>query len=284
MTNMPTIIENARPLIDSIKDERLRDAVNESFSEAQKSVSSIEACFGALPSRRLTQAQMATFFGSWKATHLKMLAIYGLCCRLQRLAFDHKGEQREKLFIAGAKNGETSYEDLGLDADGHTHAELYDILAGSFVNDIPWQLERYCIAEAAEFKNWVYRKMVVDDLARGLMTNMFSEIYNHAEYCLALTSLSEYADKYCEFSWERKRGALRYVSVHVEDNTEVNHFHVVLEALERYNEVIGQAIDYGSAKALFKEYLGKLGAVTRSLHASMQLGSVEFATGGVNLV
>ncbi len=265
-----SLLDIIRPVLDHVADETLKQVLYESFIESSESVTKIEQCFSNLPAKRWPEEVLSGFFNSWKASHLKMLAIYGLSCRLQRLALASDGRRREQLFIAAARNGETSYEDLGLDAGGKTHAELYDRFAAAFVSGSAWRLEQYCLPDARGFRQWIYRNMVVDDIGVGLLTNIFSEIYNHAEYSLALAAFSELVDRHYDFSADQKSQALGYISVHVDGDTEVDHFRVVVEAFERYNEAIGGATDYGRARNLFKEYLARLGCIMEALRLTMK--------------
>ncbi|HYR27750.1 MAG TPA: hypothetical protein VEU30_04760 [Thermoanaerobaculia bacterium] len=247
----------------------MREALGRSFSRAAASVEEIERCFELLPAKRWSEDTLSIFLQSWKATHLKMLAIYGLSCRIQRLALAETGEARELLWMAAAGNAETSHEDLGLDYGGVTHAALYDDLARSFVPGDTWQMESNGVPAAHEFKRWVYGKMVVDDVAAGLLTNMFSEIYNHAEYTMALGAFTELVDTHFDFTEAEKERALCYIRAHVGDDTEMKHFLVVVDALNRYNLARGSVIDYDAAEALFIEYLERLGAVMRELRLRM---------------
>jgi hypothetical protein len=252
-----------------VTDHRLREALARSFSRAGAAVEAIERCFELLPAKRWSEDLFAIFLHSWKATHLKMLAIYGLSCRIQRLAMADDGEAREHLWIAAARNAETSYEDLGLDYNGVTHAALYDDLARSFVASDAWQLEANGLPAALEFKRWVYERMVVDDIPTGLLTNMFSEIYNHAEYSLALSAFTELVDSHYHFTGAERKRALDYIGVHVVNETELSHFLVVVEALDRYNLAKRIATDYKRAEALFTEYLERLGAVMAEMRLRM---------------
>ena len=268
---MPNLLtKTARSVIEIIPDQQLQDALTQAFEESSKSVRKCENFFEQLPSQRWSDKFLATFFGTWKATHLKMLAIYGLSCRLQRLALAADVPAREELLLSSAYNAETSHEDLGLDYEGVTHTQLYEDLASSFLGNYPWQLEEYCLPQAREFKNWIYRNMVVGDITTGLLTNMFSEIYNHAEYTTALASFSQYVDAHCNFSVEKKEKALIYINAHVADETEVNHFLVVVKALDAYNKATNSQLDYQQAKALFKSYLSRLGLVMEELTLAMQ--------------
>jgi len=176
-TSGTKIINTINNVIGMVSDEKMQQALNESFAEASESLQHCENFFALLPTHCWSDKMLATFFNSWKATHLKMLAIYGLSCRLQRLAFTKDAQEREQLLLASAFNAETSHEDLGLDYEGVTHAALYEDLASSFLGNYPWQLDEYCLPQACDFKKWIYHNMVVNDIYKGLLTNMFSEIY-----------------------------------------------------------------------------------------------------------
>jgi hypothetical protein len=260
----------ATRVADLVPDLRLREALGRSFIRAAASVEEIERCFELLPAKRWPEDVLSVFLHSWKATHLKMLAIYGLSCRIQRLAVAETGEAREQLWMSAARNAETSHEDLGLDYDGVTHASLYDDLARSFVSSDTWQLESNGVPAALDFKRWVYGNMVIADIATGLLTNMFSEIYNHAEYTLALGAFTELVDTHYTFTDTQQERALCYIRAHVGDETEMKHFLVVVEALNRYNAARGLELDYARAEVLFVEYLERLGTVMRELRLMME--------------
>ena len=202
--NAQFLTTTALRVADLVTDKSLREALARSFSRAGAAVEEVQLCFALVPAKRWSEDVFATFLHSWKATHLKMLGIYGLSCRIQRLALTEEGEAREQLWIAAARNAETSYEDLGLDYDGLTHAALYDDMARSFVPGDTWQLEANGLPAALAFKRWVYERMVVDEISTGLLTNMFSEIYNHAEYSLALGVFAELVDTHYDFTKAEK--------------------------------------------------------------------------------
>ncbi len=272
-----SLTTTAMRVADLVTDERLREALARGFSRAGVAVEEVQRCFALLPAKRWSEDVFATFLHSWKATHLKMLAIYGLSCRIQRMALSEDGEAREQLWIAAARNAETSYEDLGLDYEGVTHAALYDDMARSFVPSDAWQLEANGVPAALAFKRWVYERMIVDDIPTGLLTNMFSEIYNHAEYSLALGAFTELVDAHYDFTKAEKERALCYIGAHVVGETEMSHFLVVVEALDRYNQARGLHTDYERAERLFTEYLERLGVVMGEMRlrmASEQEGTV----------
>lgn len=267
--DVQSLTATAARVADLVPDQRLREVLQRSFARAAASVEEVERCFALLPARRWSEEMLSTFLHSWKATHLKMLGIYGLSCRIQRLAMNEAGEAREQLWMAAARNAETSHEDLGLDYDGVTHAALFDDMARSFLPTDGWQLEIHGVTPALEFKRWVYNKMVVGDVATGLLTNMFSEIYNHAEYTLALDAFTQFVDAHYHFTATQKERALCYIGAHVGDETEMKHFLVVVEALNRYNLARGLDVDYERAEILFTEYLERLGVVMRELRLRM---------------
>ena len=265
-----TLSGTIEPLIDRVSDVQLRQSLTQGLRDAREAVSQIENCFTLLPTHRWSDRFLAHFLQSWKATHLKMLAIYGLSCRLQRLALAHHSQDREQFMLAGAFNAETSYEDLGLDFGGQTHADLYNNFARLFLNHYPWQLDQYCLPTAKAFQRWIYQNMVVDDMPKGLFTNMLSEIYNHGEYTVALSAFSELIDRHYSFSAAEKEDALTYINAHVADETEVDHFLVVVKALDAYGQATHTAIDYRQVQNLFSEYLTRLGAVMSDLTTLMR--------------
>ena len=130
-----------------VSDKELSQALKESLVSGQGSIDKIERCFSLLPECRWSKEKLAQLLNSWQATHLKMLAIYGLSCRLQRLAMNVSPElgSHRQLMLASAYNAETSYEDLVLDYGGETHAQLFNDLARTLMGDYPWSLEKYCI-------------------------------------------------------------------------------------------------------------------------------------------
>lgn len=258
------------PVISLVPRAELRDTIRRAFSAEQAAVENIEEFFRMLPTAAWSEDLLCTFAGSWKATHLKMLAIYGLSCRLQRAAERAEDLDRSNLYLAAARNAATSYEDLGLDFDGHTHAELYDDLAEALTGGDLWTLRKYRLPEAQQFCAWTYRKMVVDDISDGLLTNMFSEIYNHGEYTIALPAADAYFQKHTRLTAEERRKAITYIAAHVEDDTEADHFLVVVEALDRYLAASKTQFDAARADSVFRGYLRNLGPVMRKLTEMMQ--------------
>ena len=283
----PTSLSAAiAPVISLIPSADLRDALLGAFSEEQTAVGSIEEFFRVLPSSRWSGDFLRTFVSSWKATHLKMLAIYGLSCRLQRAAGDAEVLDRSNLYLAAAQNASTSYEDLGLDFDAQTHAELYEDFAEALTGSDLWQLRQYRLQEAHQFSQWVYRKMVIDAIPDGLLTNMFSEVYNHGEYSIALPAAGAYFEQYTRLTGPEKRKATTYIAVHVEGEVEAAHFISVVESLDRYLAASRTRFDPERASSVFRTYLRNLAPVMRKLTGMMRLelagrvGNSALAMGG----
>jgi len=257
-------------VISLVPSTELRDTLRRAFSEERAAVGNIEEFFQTLPSSAWSKDLRCAFASSWKATHLKMLAIYGLSCRIQRTADDAGDLDRANLYLAAARNAATSYEDLGLDFDGHTHAELYEDFAGALTGDDLWQLPKYRLPEAHRFSRWIYRNMVVEPIADGLLTNMFSEIYNHGEYSIALPSADAYFQQHTRLDAAARRKAVTYIAAHVEDEVEAAHFLVVVEALDRYQAASRTKFDAERAGSLFRTYLRSLAEVMRKLTEMMR--------------
>ncbi|GJM09226.1 MAG: hypothetical protein DHS20C11_15020 [Lysobacteraceae bacterium] len=262
------LLDHVDPVIRLVPDSGLKQALKNSFAMEAESVAKIERFFARLPEQKWSQDLLSCVFNSWKATHLKMLAIYGLSCRLQRLADSAINGHELSLLSAAAKNAETSHEDLGLDFDGHTHADLYDSFAGTFVAE-DWQLKRHRLDSASRFSKWVYRNMVVEDIQVGLFTNMFSEIYNHGEYSTALPSFNAYVDNHCDLGPKEKARALMYISAHIEDETEIAHFQVVLDSLDLYLKGTDEQLNYELAERVFRQYLKGVAPVMQELTERM---------------
>jgi hypothetical protein len=266
-----TLTSFIEPALEHVKDQQLKQALLNALNNREAAMQTIENVFEKIGSEKWSEPTFKLIFNAWKETHLKMLAIYGLSCRMQRIALEKSdlGSQR-LLLLAGAKNAETSYEDLGLDFDGGTHTELYHNLAESFVSDDSWMLSEYAIPEAKAFKTYVYRNMVVaPDIQTGLFTNMFSEIYNHAEYSIAITAFNRLIDNHYTFTPEQKQQATTYIFAHIEDETELNHFTVVIDALEYYTQATNTTIDYALAQETFETYLAKLADVFAALYEKL---------------
>lgn len=263
------------PTLDRLDHPVLGEALSAAFAAHRGELGSIEAVFRRLPALAGRPELLARFFNGWKATHLKMLAIYGLTCRLHRLAIAADGEAREMLFSAAARTAETSHEDLGLDYDGITHAALYDDMVGVFLPDDTWTLRRHTLEPAVGFQRWVYRCMTVESIPVGLLCNLMSEIYNHAEYSIARHGMAALLGATGVTDEAARTRALTYIDAHLEDDTEIDHFRAMVEALDTYGALTGEPVTHAQAVEVFGGYLTRLAAVMRSF--ADHLGADETA-------
>jgi hypothetical protein len=288
MNHAASLNSIVNPVISIVPRAELRDRLREAFCEEHAAVKTIEEFFQLLLTAQWSKELRCTFASSWKATHLKMLAIYGLSCRLQRLADTASDSARSEFYLAAARNASTSYEDLGLDFDGQTHADLYDAFADALTGGDSWQMREYRLPAAHRFSQWIYRNMVVEPIPVGLLTNMFSEIYNHGEYSIALPAANAYFERHTDLTPGERRSATTYISAHVEDEVEATHFLVVVEALDRYLAASGTQFDAEGASTLFRNYLRNLAPVMQELTQMMQseLGGRKLAavTAGSSLM
>lgn len=267
-----SLLQYIEPAMKYVEDAQLKAALMNALENKQAELEIIENTFEKIGTTKWTEDSFKMIFNAWKETHLKMLAIYGLSCRMQRIAIETEDESiiRNELLMAAAMNAETSYEDLGLDFDGETHTQLYHDLAESFVSDDSWMLSKYSTKEASAFKKYVYRNMVVsEDIQTGLFTNMFSEIYNHAEYSIAIVAFNRLIDEHFSLTPEQKKKATTYIFAHIEDETELNHFTVVIDSLTHYVKGVNTTINYELAQETFETYLSKLSTVFTALSAKI---------------
>lgn len=259
------------PVIESVQNLELRQALQSAFETEAYSLSIIEDSFNHFASQKQDKQTTYIFMRSWNSMHLKMLPIYGLTCRLQKLAMETEGENRDKYFMAAGYNAETSYEDLNLEKEyAHTHSELYEKLAKAVCGDDAWRQDHFCITEAADFRRWIYYNMVAEPIEIGLLTNLFSEIFNHGEYAYALQPFEFLLQNHCSLSETESQNLSLYIRCHVDDDVEEDHFYSVIKSLEHYNSVSGQKTDFVQAEKLFRTYLKSCASVMAILNQEMK--------------
>ncbi|MCU7918281.1 MAG: hypothetical protein KZQ95_07965 [Candidatus Thiodiazotropha sp. (ex Epidulcina cf. delphinae)] len=254
------------PIIHSLPDNPLRDALTEGFHQSKSQLESIESGFKRFADKRWSPMMTCTFMKSWHSTHLKMLPIYGLTCRLHRLAKTADGTARDHYFMAAARNAETSHEDLNLDGRFElNHAQLYDEMANALCNGDAWYSEQYNLPEAAEFKVWIRDNMIEQDLSIGLLTNMFSEIFNHGEYTYALEHFNNIFSQHYGYDNHQCQRLSIYIKCHVTSDVEVDHFHCCIDALDHANQAQGFSMDPTMVHAVSTEYLDRMSRIMGSL-------------------
>ena len=254
------------PIVGSLSDDTLRNALTESFHQSKSQLDTIESGFRRFADKRWSSRVTHTFMKSWHSTHLKMLPIYGLTCRLHRLAKTADGIARDHYFMAAARNAETSHEDLNLDGRFElNHAQLYDEMANALCGSDAWRSEQYNVPEAAEFRAWIRDNMIERDLSVGLLTNMFSEIFNHGEYTYALDHFNNIFSRHYGYDDQQSQRLSVYIKCHVTSDVEVDHFHCCIDALDHANQAQGFSMDSDMAYAVSTEYLDRMGRIMGSL-------------------
>lgn len=258
--------QRIKPAIMAVPDQSLRAALLGSIDRHAATLAAITATFNRFAGRDWPLDVRRTFLRSWHDTHLKMLPIYGLTCRLNKLAEAAEGETRAAFFRAAARNAATSHEDLNLEWQfPATHTQLFDQLANTICDGDAWRLDRHCIDQAAAFKRWIYMSMVADPITTGLYTNMFSEIFNHGEYGEAMEPFEAFLENYCGCTREESRRLGIYIRCHVDDGVEEAHFRCVVDALDAYAAATGKTIDHSASAQVFDTYLSKIGEVMTGL-------------------
>ena len=261
----------AQPLIQQITDQQLQSALHEAFLNKNETLDIVDNTFAALAAQRPRRETLRTFMKSWHSTHLKMLPIYGLSCRMIRRGLASSGEQRATYLDAAAYNAETSFEDLNIDRDhDFTHPELFATLAETLCGGNEWVLERYCIAEADSFKRWIYASMVYEPIEGGLFTNLFSEIFNHCEYSLVIPHFQALLTEHMGYSLQEADQMAMYIRAHVLDSVEEDHFHNVVDALTAFNQAEGKPTDDAAAYQQFSDYLERISGVMIRLSEVLQ--------------
>ncbi len=263
---MSSIHAAVSPVIETVTNPHLQNALANSFERARPSLEKVEHAFENFTAYLPSIEASRTFMRSWHSTHLKMLPIYGLTCRLHKLAVAEDAVQtRDHYFMAATRNAATSHEDLSVDTpELRTHTKLFDDLAGAVCGDDGWRCDAYNIPEAAEFQEWIYDQMVYAPVETGLLTNMFSEIYNHGEYSSAMLPFEGLLERLGHDSDEARRLGI-YIRCHVDSNVEEAHFNSVVTALDHYNNASGKSTSQRDAEKLFDEYLDRSGAVMEAL-------------------
>jgi hypothetical protein len=266
------------PVVNAVYDNKLKQALNNSFQQSAKQLDMIEKGFKKFAQKRWSAAINRTFMKSWHSSHLKMLSIYGLTCRLHRLAKQAQGDNRDNYFMAAARNAETSHEDLNLDGLFElNHSQLYDEMANALCEGDEWHLERYNLPPANAFKAWIRDNMVLQDVSTGLLTNMFSEIFNHGEFSYVLNHFKHIFSRHCGFDEKTSARLTIYIKCHVVGNVEMEHFNCCIDALTHLNTARGSEIDYWLAEQLFKTYLDKMSQIMGSLTDLMNEDPIDAA-------
>jgi len=247
-----SMLEIMQDVIDMLPSSIMKETIATTMSSKKESFAKIEAIFEKVCSKKYPNTKMSFFLNGWKATHLKMLPIYGLSCRINMLGVECKDSvQKLNYFEASAFNSSTSHEDLGLGFDAISHGRLYDEFAFSMLKSDEWKLSCYDTKKANAFSQWVYRSMLLNPIPYALCINMVSEFYNHAEYAYSYQTFKHSMKKFYNLKGKALEDAIRYIDVHNQYETEIHHFLAVLNSIQKYEEASGEKV----TKALIEEVI-----------------------------
>lgn len=127
-----TMEEKVKEVLDLLPKSKHKMAIEKIMAAKSENFLEIEKVFKQICSSKFSESKMSFFLNMWKSTHLKMLPIYGLSCRLNILASSSDDEQQKlHYYQASDFNSQTSHEDLGIGFDAISHGKLYDDFAYS---------------------------------------------------------------------------------------------------------------------------------------------------------
>lgn len=251
-----TMLEKMQEVAQMLPDGRIKEAISCAIASKAESFAIIENVFKKICSERYDDETMSVFLNAWKATHLKMLPIYGLSCRLNILGFESSDDNNKLAYLeASAFNASTSHEDLGIGFDAISHGRLYDEFAYSLVKTDEWKLSKFDVQKANDFSQWIYKSMLLKPIPYALCINMISEFYNHAEYAFANETFKYSMSSFYDINGVELENAIRYIDVHNQYETEIHHFMAVLHAIDKYEKASKENVDDEIIKEVITTYV-----------------------------
>ncbi len=251
-----------------LPDGAIKTSIETTINAKADNFAVIEEIFTHICSQKFPDDTMSIFLNGWKATHLKMLPIYGLSCRLNILGMEHEDDAIKLSYLqSSAFNAQTSHEDLGLGFDAVSHGKLYDDFAFSLVKSDTWKLSQYDTKEANDFSSWVYRSMLLNPIPYGLCINMFSEFYNHAEYAYSFETFKYAMEHFYGMDAKTLEDAVRYIDVHNQYETEIHHFMAVIHAIEKYEQASDETIGFDIINEVGNAYIDKITVALEAIAA-----------------
>ncbi len=246
----------------------IKETIEQTIKGKADKFAIIEALFQKICAKKYSDETMSFFLNGWKMTHLKMLPIYGVSCRLNMLGMECSDEKKKLSYLeSSAFNAQTSHEDLGIGFDAISHGRLYDEFAFSLTQSDEWKLSKYDTQKANDFSQWVYRGMLLKSIPYALCINMISEFYNHAEYAYAYETFKYSMSSFYGIEGKALEDAIRYIDVHNEYETEIHHFMAVIHAIEKYEEASGEKVDTSTMAEVIVTYVD---SITEALEAVAQ--------------
>jgi hypothetical protein len=242
-------------VVDMLPQSDIKETLAQTIITKKEQFSRVETVFQNVCSHSFQKEKMAFFFNGWKATHLKMLPIYGLSCRLNVLGMDSQSKEEKTAFLeASAYNASTSHEDLGIGFDAVSHGKLYDDFAYSLLQSDEWKLAKYATKEADTFSEWIYKGMLLKPIPYALCINMISEFYNHAEYAYSYHTFKYAMKQFYGMDDKGIEKAILYIDVHNEHETEIHHFLAVINSIRKYEEASKEKVSMEVLQEVINTY------------------------------
>jgi hypothetical protein len=260
-----SMLERMDEIISLLPASDIKKTLDKTMQSKADELSKIEKVFQKICSKKYSNKKMSLFLNAWKLTHLKMLPIYGLSCRLNMLGMEYDNEIKLAYLEASAYNAKTSHEDLGIGFNAISHGQLYDEFALSLVKKDKWKLEKYELPKAKDFSKWVYKSMLLNSIEYALCINMVSEFYNHAEYAYSYDTFKYSMTNFYDIQGKELEDAIRYIDVHNEYETEIHHFLAVVESIYKYEEASGKKVSMETVKEVIVTYIDSITEVFESL-------------------
>lgn len=256
--NMQTIIE---PVILSMPDITLRQALLDSFIQEQDALHTIENTFKQLTSQGHHCNLLKFFFQNWSKTNNSAMSVSGLANRITLTIKKYRHLLiKMNLFKVCSSLQRITDEDLGA-YGAHLHSELFYRMATKICGDDSWLSKQFCSQEALNFKDWVDEQRLREkNLINGLLTTLIHEVYTHGEVEYIYPLYRDWFETHLKMSSKEARSALAWVRVHT-GGTESNHFKHALNAVQLFCDTHNLQISVEFAKFIFTEYLRRKAAV-----------------------
>jgi hypothetical protein len=259
LTVEKSMLDKMGEVIAMLPPSDIKKTIEQTIMSKADKFARIEAIFRKIGSQKYSSETMSFFLNGWKMTHLKMLPIYGVSCRLNTLGMECGDEKKRLSYLeSSAFNAQTSHEDLGLGFDAISHGRLYDEFAFSLTKSDEWKLSKYDTQKANDFSQWVYRGMLLNPIPYALCINMISEFYNHAEYAYAYETFNYSMSNFYGMVGKELEDAIRYIDVHNEYETEIHHFMAVINSIEKYEEASGDKVETLTMEEVIVTYVDSI--------------------------
>lgn len=251
-----------------LEHQPLREVLMESVHAERESLDAIRSSFENFTARKHDLDKRRTFFASWQRTNNSAMSVEGLANRMTAEAENAipslDSAKVLSIFRAAGRLNRVTDEDLGVGGQVH-HFELYYRMASQFCDqDDAWQSRAFCTGLAAEFKTWLDAARLRDPIMTGLYSMLVHEGYTHAELEMIAPLFENCATNVFGSPLKEAKRQLAWITVH-NGGTEKRHFAHSCLALDHYTSATAAVVDLSAAKAMFRAYFRRKGAVMKEL-------------------